>query len=57
MATINFPTVNLNDPVDTQTYTEAGITWTWNAHLRCMVFRPCRQQSVVVCLVMALVLK
>ena len=28
MATFNFP-----NPVDTQTYTEAGITWTWNATL------------------------
>ena len=32
MATLNFPVVNLNDPA-TLTYTQAGITWTWNETL------------------------
>lgn len=29
MAKLNFPTPNLNNP-ETLTYTDAGITWTWN---------------------------
>ena len=32
MATINFPTVDLNNS-DTLTHSEAGITWTWNEPL------------------------